>query len=214
MADDKWGYGDPKDNKPFGITFMGPRERPRAIALLMGEHPHSRSDNRIYAQDASGTIHEFDGYRTLIDFEIRSNNYLKESHLSGDEIRKGGSAKILADGVVVFEFFFRDPMWALLRAHQVVGELSEHSSGWLVATERERLVGRKIWYERTPAIIERLIVDQGCILIKPDGVPEFPPPVWADKDDADDEDRHSIKTSVTDARIWWFRDMEYNFKRT
>ena len=63
---------------------------------------------------------------------IRIQERWKESELSGDQIRKGGSASIIADGVEVYEFFFRDPMWALLRAHHVVGKLQEHASGWLV----------------------------------------------------------------------------------
>ena len=203
---DGWGYGNPENKKPFATAIMGDAENPRPLELLHGEHPHSRSDNSFYARDQWGSIHAFDGHRILIDVVIRSNNYMKESELSGDQIRKGGNGQIIADGVVVFAYFFRDPLRALLHAHQLIGQLSGHESGWLVKSEREKLVGRKIWYERTPAVITSLIEDQGCIIIKPDGVASFPRPVWADDDYCHDEYRDSVKIEVTSPGIWWWRN--------
>jgi len=203
---DGWGYGNPEDKKPFATAIMGSADRPRPIELLHGEHPHSRSDNSIYARDEWGNVHDFDGHRILIDIVVRSENYMKESELSGDEIRKGGRATIIADGVEVFEFFFRDPQRALLRAHQIIGELRDNASGWLVKSEREKLIGRRIWYERTPAIIERLVEDQGCIIIKPDVADVFPRPVWSSDDDCYGDDRDSLKIEVTSPAIWWWRD--------
>lgn len=206
MSDDKWGYGNPDDKQPWGTAIMGEAKDGRPLELLWGEHPHSRSDNRMYARDQHGTIHEFNGHRILIDVELRSNNYLKESALSGDEIRKGGSGAIFADGIQVYEFFFRDTQWALLKAHSLIGKLSEHSSNWLVKRERDQLVGRRIFYDRTPAIITSLIEDQGCIIVKPDGVPEFLPPVYAaDDGEWSGEDRKSIKDDVLSHNIWWWR---------
>lgn len=206
---EQWGYGNPEDKKPWGTAIMGSAERPCPMHLLWGEHPHSRSDNRLYARDANdpeARIIEFDGHRILIDVVIRSENYLKSSYYSGDEIRKGGSGVIIADGVQVYEFFFRDPQWALLKAHQIISKLSEHSSGWFIKSEREKLVGRKIYYERTPAVITRLIEDQGCMIIAPDGVPEFPAPIWAlEGDTSGDDDRKAIKVEVDSPSIWWFR---------
>src|SRR5262245_54628123 len=112
MSEEKWGYGDPQDKKPWGKAIMGRPGRPRPMDLLWGEHPHSRSNNNIYAREGDGEIYGFDGHRILIDVTIRSNNYLKSSYYSGDEIRKGGSGAIIADGEQVYEFFFRDPQWA------------------------------------------------------------------------------------------------------
>ena len=207
MSEEKWGPGDLSEAKPFGTAKMGSADTPQErVELLWGEAPHSRNDNRLYARLPGGHITGFDGHRILIDISIKSRNYLKDSEYSGDEIRKGGSCVISADGIEVYEFFFRDPMWALLRAHQLVGQLSEHSSGWLSVEDRARLIGRRVYYERDPARIVRLIEDQGCLILEPDGVDRFASPVWReDGDDWDEYDR-SVKVEVTDPKIWWFRN--------
>lgn len=141
----------------------------------------------------------------LLGVKLQDRNYLKESELSGDEVRKGGSGEILADGIVVFEFGFRDIGWALRRAAQLIDDLSGHPSGWLMKDERDNLVGRKVFYRERPAIIERLVTDQGCLIINSaDGKP-FPPPVYRENGELDEEDI-SLKTEVMDPHIWWFRD--------
>lgn len=198
---EQWGAGDRSKWSDHGTVMVGRKEYP----LIYGEHPHSRPDNRHYVDTGSVEPVGFDGHRVLVGVTIESSNYFKDSYLSGDQIRKSGSCKIFADGVCVFEFFFRDPQWALRKADHLIGELFEHSSGWMLKRERERLVGRKIFYDRTPAIIGRLIEDQGCIIIKPDGVDLFPTPVWADDEYGDLEDRDELKVEVTDPKIWWFR---------
>src|SRR6266550_5734358 len=91
---DKWGVGNKKDEKAFAKTFVGSRE----VELFFGEFPHSRSDNNIYARWPDGRIDEFDGHRVLVSVELSMKNYLKESELSGDEIRKGGSCLIKFNG--------------------------------------------------------------------------------------------------------------------
>ena len=117
--------------------------------------------------------------------------------------------KFLSNGEVVFEFFFRDVQAALLEAHSLIGKLLEHSSSWLVKLERERLVGRPVYYREVPAVITRIILDQGCVIIRTaDGQP-FPPPVYRDTDE-DDEREVEVKTEVLDPNIWWHRDIKAN----
>lgn len=202
MSEEKWGYGNPESDKAFDTITLGNE----TWDLVWGEHPHSRSDDRMYARAPDGRIEGFSGHRICFGVEIAEKNYLKESHLSGDEIRKGGSGRILADGVVIYEFFTRDCSNALLRAHAYIEQLKEAAGGdWLTAKGREKLIGRKIYYDRTPAIIERCITDQGCIIIVPESG-EFPPPVYASEpEDFHREDATSIKTEVIDPRIWWWR---------
>src|SRR3990167_6984123 len=123
---DNWGAGDRAKWKDQGSVQIGQTEYP----LIWGEHPHSRQDNSTYVDMGFKDPVGFEGHRILIDVEITSRNYLKGSELSGSEVRKGGSGKIIADNVVIYEFFHRDPQWALLRAYNLIGQLSEHSSGW------------------------------------------------------------------------------------
>jgi hypothetical protein len=199
MSEDQWGAGDPANWHDHGTVVLGGKPYP----LIYGEHPHSRQDNRHYAV-IDGEPQEFDGHRVLIDVRVNSMNYMKESHYSGDQIRKGGSCEILADGEVVFEFFCRDTRGALLRAHHLIGELSEHSSGWMVKRERDALVGRKVFYRGHPAVVDRLIVDQGCVMLRTEDGKPFPPPPWRDAEWEDDGDEVA-KVEVNDGNIWWFR---------
>lgn len=203
MSDDEWGAGDSSKWSDHGTVQVGKRRYP----LIYGEHPHSRSDNRHYVNTGHGEPVAFDGHRILLSVSLEANNYMKESHLSGGEVRKGGSGKIIADGEVVFEFFFRDIHYGLRKAEQTIDALSEHASGWLSKDDRDRLVGRAVFYRKIPAVIERLIVDQGCLMIRSaDGQP-FPSPVYHDPvEDGDDDERDaSVKVEVTDPNIWWFR---------
>lgn len=202
MSDNKWGPGDPSKWSDHGSVIVGTRRYP----LIWGEHPHSRSDNQHYVNTGRAEPIGFDGHRVLVGVSLESSNYLKSSHLSGDEVRKGGSGKILADGEVVFEFFFRDVHYALRKADQLITELMEHSSGWMLRDQREQLVGRAIYYREVPAFIDSLIVDQGCVMVQTaDGRP-FPPPVYADDDDDERESR--IKVEITSAHIWWHREVK------
>lgn len=200
MSDDKWGAGDRKEWSSHGTVQIGPRRYP----LIYGEHPHSRSDNRHYVE-MHGEAVGFDGHRILIGVNLTPSNYLKESELSGDEVRKGGTGQILADGTVVFEFFFRDTMWALMRAHSLIGQLSEGSCDWLIKERRDALLGRALYYREVPAVVESLIVDQGCLILRTaDGKP-FPPPVYSEGDHDDDREP-TVKVEVIDPHIWWWRD--------
>lgn len=198
--DDQWGDGDRANWSNHGLVKVGDRTYP----LIYGEHPHSRSDNQHYVE-MDGDVVGFDGHRIEIDVNIKMRNYLKSSHYSGDEVRKGGSCQIIADGEAVFEFFARDAQGALLRAHHLITELSEHSSGWLMKSERDKLVGRKVFYREVPAVVTRLILDQGCMILSTESGQPFPPPVYATKGDDDDERDPDVKVEVTDPNIWWHR---------
>lgn len=200
---EQWGHGDLSKAKTFAWTKLGEEDH-GVVELFIGEHPHSRSDNTIYGRADSGIVYGFDGHRILIDVQLRSYNYLKESELSGDEIRKGGECAILADREQVYSFFFRDVHWALRKADHLITELSEHPSSLFEKKARDALPGRKIFYRNHPAIIERLILDQGCAIIRSaDGSP-FPCPAYRDPND--DERETSIKDEILSPHIWWWRD--------
>ena len=182
MSNDEWGAGDRANWSSHGLVKVGAKTYP----LIYGEHPHSRRDNQHYVE-MGGKAVGFDGHRVCIGVQIESDNYLKSSYLSGDEVRKSVSCKLLADGVVVFEFSCRDVQYALLKAHALITELSEHSSGWLNSQERERLVGRKVFYREHPGVVTRLVMDQGCVIIETEDGKPFPPPIWRDADDDEGE---------------------------
>lgn len=197
-TENQWGVGKEKDAKAFATVKV----RESEMDLIFGEHPHSRSDSRIYARDEHGIIEGFDGYRIRTKVEIEEFNYMKESELSGNEIRKGGSCKIYFDDICCWEFFHRNAQEACLEARQIIRELSEHPSEWSIKSSRAALVGRKVYYRDQPAIIESLITSQGCVILIPEGIAEFRPPLW----DKERDDVDSVKCDVLDKSIWWFRE--------
>lgn len=204
---DQWGVGKNADAKAFDKTKLGENE----VELIFGEHPHARNDNTIYARAGDGTIYDFDGHRRLIDIEIKSKNYLKESGLSGDEIRKEVTGKIFVDGIQVYEVSGREVASTLLRIHHLIIKIGEHSSHWFSAEERKNMIGRKIWYHDQPATIIRTIDDQGAIIIATE--PGFKPPRSSEDpdeydywDDWKEGDHYEVKDDVLSPHIWWWRD--------
>jgi len=71
---------------------------------------------------------------------------------------------------------------------------------------RHRLTGRNIFYREVPAHIDRVLEDQQLLIIsRADGKSDsFPPPVYQEPDDMD-EDPSPIMTSIDDKNIWWWR---------
>jgi hypothetical protein len=206
MADKEWGVGNAKDAKAFDtIELHG-----KTYDLIFGEHPHSRRDNNVYARSPSGAIEEFDGHRLCWRVEVEEHNYLKESELSGDEIRKGGSYKLFVDGVCIYEGFCRTVERGMTEASRMMETLGEVCGGdWLRAKSRERMVGRPIFYHGVPAVITSLIVDQGCIVIQPAEGHKLRAPVYEeDPDDWALDHQDGVKDEVTSPHIWWYRDAQ------
>lgn len=196
-----WGVGDQKEAKAFDVIAEG--------ELIFGQFPHSRQDNNIYLRRPDGEIIDFDGFRRLIDIEIKSSNYLKESHYSGDEIRKRVLGAIIVDGVRLVEVFGRDPQRVMNELNRLIDEYSEHPSGWFNKKDRENLPGRRIYYHDQPATIKSIIEDQNAIIIETG--PDFRPPVRDDEDGRDHwedwkvDGHYEVKDDVLSPHIWWWR---------
>lgn len=199
---EQWGVGDQADAKAFDTIAEG--------ELIFGQFPHSRQDNNIYLRRPDGRIVPFDGHRRLIDVELKSSNYLKDSEWSGDEIRKSVTASIIVDGVKLVEVFGREVVDTLRRVERAIEKYSEHESNWFSKKAREQMVGRKIYYYNQPATIIRLIEDQNAIIIETG--PDFIAPVRGDDEDDFDswEDwrvngHYEVKEDVLSPHIWWWR---------
>jgi hypothetical protein len=197
---DQWGVGDQADAKAFDTVPEG--------ELIFGQYPHSRQDNNIYLRRPSGDIVPFDGHRRLIDIDIKSSNYEKESEWSGDEIRKSVTGTVTVDGVQLVEEFGRDPINMMRRLERVIETYSEHESRWFDKKAREAMVGRKIYYHDQPATIKRLIESQGAIIIECGA--GFKPPTRDEEDEGDWEDwkvdgHYEVKDDVLSPHIWWWR---------
>lgn len=198
---EQWGVGSAAESKAFAKSFF---RDGREFELIHGDFPHSKQDNRIYARLASGHIEDFSGHMAPVRIELEEYNYMKESNLSGDEIRKGGEAKIYISNVQVYSLFFREISKALNQVHELLPKLFEHAVQLWRPEEVKRWEGRKIYYRETPAIIERFILDQGAIIIRAESG-QFPVPCW-DKDEHHYEREADVKEDILSPHIWWWRD--------
>lgn len=205
MSEDQWGAGDKSKWHDHGIVIIHNRKYP----LIYGEHPHSRSDNRHYVDFGDEPV-GFDGHRILVDVNIKSSNYLKDSYYSGSQIRKGGDCTISFNGLQVYEFFFREVEWALRRAAHLIPQISEHSLRYWDPSEENKIVGRLIFYREIPAVITRLFRDQGCIIVaRRDGL-RWPPSVY-EEDPQRSEKEQEAKVDIVEptSNIWYFDNPKF-----
>lgn len=149
------------------------------------------SDHRWFLRDT-----EFDGHHVLWGFEYFPTTYLKSSGLSGNEYRKGGEIRYYKNRKQVFSEFCREPNTAILKIGATLMKLSEFHWEYVV-------VGKKVFYKETPCVIDSIIEDQGCVMLKTEDGSNFPKEAWEDEEDYEKEDR--IKVEVISPSIWWFR---------
>jgi len=206
MSDEQWGPGDLKGAKAFATAKMQNGEE---FELFNGEHPHSRNSNNQYARFKDGRIEGFDGHRVIVKVELETYNYLKQSGLSGNEVRKGGTGKIFFDGAQVAEFFYRETEYGLRRAQKLIDQLFDHPGN--IWDKKTDLKGRKVYYRDTPAVITHWFKDQGTVMVQACPGHLFPIPAYV-QDDPDgngvpfeEEERHRVKCELWDPHIWWFR---------
>lgn len=215
MSSDQWGVGNAGDSRSFATTVVGgieSRDGGVDVELIHGEHPHSRSDSSIYARFPCGRVYAFDGHRLLHEIRFRDYNYVKESHLSGDEVRKGGVCEIVINGLTCSSFFYRDIEWALLSARERLAKLHDHPIQIWDEDVRKSLIGRKVYYREFPAVVTMLIEDQGCVILEPDHPDRthFPPCPWEledakDGDLVDMSENDRAKVELDSPHIWWWR---------
>lgn len=202
-----WGYGKGSEHspKPFARTMVGSS----IVDLVHGEHPHSRSDNSIYARWQDGRIEGFNGHRLLTTILFQDNNYLKTSGLSGNQVRKGGLCTITINGFSCAKFGYRDIDWALFEAYSTLQKIKDFTIQLWDEDERKKLVGRKVYYDSHPAVIRYLFEEDMDVILDADP-PPFPFRAYQQEDlkngeDADSDDRNTVKDTIFSSHIWWWR---------
>lgn len=205
MTDEKWGVGNRADSKPYATVKVGEE----TVELIHGQFPHSRSDDSTYARFQNGEIEPFSGHRILHRVEFQDYNYLKQSGLSGDDVRKGGTCKVWMNETLVCEFFYRDIFVAMEEVQYKIRRLSEFPIQLWDADEVAKLPGRKIYYREFPAKIKRYVDSRACLVIVPDH-PEgklFPlSPYEIEDGETDSEDSEEVLVEIDSPHIWWWRE--------
>ncbi len=211
---DSWGPGDKVDWRylEHGASFgYG-----KTFKLFHGEHPHSRSDNNLYAEwpEAEEPI-GFSGHRIRTRVDIRESNYLKSSSLSGSEIRKHCAALVYFDDKLVYGRTHREVMPLLLWCAAHLYELYEHPVRLQVGgvlngdqpTDNQfpDLIGRAVYYRGVPGVVTRYFPEDGDVVVEACKGHEFVTPAHIALDDSERRDA-SVKDDFLSESIWWHRD--------
>jgi len=117
-----------------------------------------------------------------------------------------GWAEIFCNKTKVYEYGFRDIEYGLARAQVLISDMTEHPFNFM---DPESEIGRKIRYYEQPAVIDSLMLEQGCVMIrKADGTGFDLSRPWDDKDDIPNcwQDENVVKDDVFAKTIYWFRD--------
>lgn len=204
---DEWGVGDQAGAKAFGTAGL---DDGTTVELIHGQHPHSRQDSNTYARFPDGDVEGFSGHRVCVSVVVEEYNYLKESGLSGNEVRPGGRCKILFDGRCVYGFFGRNAGWMLRKADQLIPEIREHSIGHHLMEDdpAASLRGKKVYWRDEPAVITNFDGEEGTVTLRAEtssGAFKTPAYRREDEDDADDDDNRTIRDDYLSKNIWWWR---------
>lgn len=206
---EKWGAGAKAQDKAFETVKLGAGDDSLNLDLIFGEHPHSRADNNIYARFPDGHIEAFDGHRVHVRFEYSTRNYLKASDMTGNEVRKGGAFNLYFNDRLVYSEFARTPEHALARLREKLPLFFEHPVQ-LWREQYDGLIGRKVYWRDTPAIVTDFFPDQGALIVQAEDGHTFSPPAWAVKDGEAETWKYEYgsraKTDFFSPHLWWFRD--------
>lgn len=151
-----WGFGrgyEGRGWRPFGrVDVAG-----HPWELSFGEHPHARCDKSMYARPVGqegGEPVGFDGHRPLLRVVLSEHNRLKESGISGDEVRGSCSADVYADDQLVYRAHGRAVRDVLVHLASVLPhKVHEHCPALWDPKERAGVVGRLVYYRYTPAVV-------------------------------------------------------------
>lgn len=150
----------------------------------------------------------FDGHFTAWKLEYSPHTYLKESELSGDEWRKGGSVRIYLNDDCVLEEFCREPERALMLLSRGLHELQCFFEGFGIPdlqSWKTQIVGKKVRHGSIPSTIERYC-GNGEVIVRRDDGKSFRPDLYPglmSGEYGSDEWKDRDRVHITDKRLNW-----------
>lgn len=201
--------------------YTGPdgQEYPARYARIAYGDPdeNNRDDGRWWWADISGDgTHwaHFSGHRMQVDLKLSTGNERDVNEWKGrDNIRPGGhwtlrlNRQPMGDG-----YIGTDVHRTLQKISRTLEKLADHpaldhSSALPYA---EQLAGRRVYYQRHPAVVSGDVLSQGCVILSPVGSP-FPKAVYdfdaegTENDSSDAYERRTVKVELDSPEIWWHR---------
>lgn len=156
---------------------------------------------------------DFAGHFLEWKLEYTPKTYLKESQLSGDEWRKGGSVKIYLNDDCVLNEFCREPERALMLLAKGLHELQCHFElfGVHIDNWKEEMIGKKVYFCGIPSTVDRYVGD-GELIVKRDDGKDYRPDVYPSlMNEEDNEWEDTDRVHITDKRINWHIEPHKNF---
>lgn len=151
---------------------------------------------------------DFDGHFLEWKLEYVPETYFKESEISGEQWRKGGSVRIYLNDDCVMNEFCREPERALMLLSKGLHELQCHFElfGVQIKNWKEELVGKKVRLGCIPSTIVRY-AGEGNVIVKRDDGKDYLPdlyPSLVEKDGSyDTEWGDEDRVHITDKRLNW-----------
>lgn len=151
---------------------------------------------------------DFDGHFLEWGTSYTPKTYLKDSHLSGREWRKGGEVQILLNGDCVKREMCREPERALMLMSKYLHELQcwfEIRGIQFANTWKKDIVGAKVYLGHIKSTVVSYVGDGEVIIKSDDGTKfqEYLYPTLYNDPDYDDEWGDEDKVHITDKRISW-----------
>lgn len=190
------------NNTPYQVIDV------KGFVHTIGGHLDNGRGNSFWAYPLNEEL----SYSNLIEFnghpgarwgvEFYPTNYVK-SKWDETEIRQGRHLVITRN-----QKPFYDGFMTIHEALALVldGKLSDHPLNLNDRDFDKKCIGRKVWYRSQPAIIERYIEGQACLILQPDGIDKFAVPKEFEDSDIPYCEDDTIKVDIFDKHIWWFRD--------
>lgn len=193
------------------ITTLTTRDEPLPLRLALADELN-RERHWWWADVSGDGTHwsQFDGHHHLVDITYNTWNRREVNAWKGrDEIRKDGRWTISINREQVWEGLCRDALEDLLTIRRTVQRLLDHDAiNWNDGqSAAEQLLGRKVWFERTAAVVsDTSVLDQGYVMLKPEGVDAFPClQSQLDATDPDLDENDEIKVDLLSRGVWWWR---------
>lgn len=203
------------EGSPGYVEIAPPRDGQTVLAreTIGAPDEHNRDTHWRWADVSGDGTHWslFEGHHVQIDIGFHTENRREVNDWKGrDEIRAEGTWTLALNRQQVWEGLVRsNPLDQLLEIRRIAQQLIEHDAiDWRDPRPvAEQLLGRRVYYRDTPAVVSSVsCLSQGCVILKPIGVPEFPLAVYlVDKGEEDDE-RDEAKVDLLYPHVWWWRD--------
>ena len=142
---------------------------------------------------------QFDGEPVCWGINYAPYNHVRYRH--GEfEARTIGNVFITRNGEK-----FCDVRGSIERAKCMIDVFLEHPMNLNKIDFDKNVIGRKVWWRSEPAVVTSYISGQACVILEPDGIPQFTTPAEFADDGCEYYFDGDVKADILDKHIWWFR---------